>query len=224
LTRASSCGGRRFIPSSEEGACVPSRRKLSHLLNGCCGFPSRPCIPGGGGLRPLRRAYDLIRPPLRRNAGEDPTHVQNVWVRTVALHGLAVHPPDIGCPAEIVRVGEAAGLAVALGYSWTFWHTRQELVALLEGVDADAVLLSQGPEDGDESLVHYTILEVPCGLWRCPEVRVLQESSRRIALELVFVTAEKTRVPQAPADAWRTRRGEPLFIEASEGDYQESSA
>src|SRR5215208_4132276 len=97
--------------------------------------------PVAQGLGPPGRPYYLIGPPLRRDAGECPAHLQDVRVRGVALYGLAVHPSDVGRPAIVVGVGQTARPAVALGDARTVRDAWQEVVTLLERIDADAVLL-----------------------------------------------------------------------------------
>jgi hypothetical protein len=99
-----------------------------------------------------------------------------------------------------VGVGKAAGFAVALGDAGAVRDTRQKVVALLEGVHADAVLPGHGPEDGHEPLVHYAGLEVPRRLGRGPEVGLFQEQLRLTAGPGVL-SSEETQVPNAPAYA-----------------------
>src|SRR5215212_6867013 len=84
--------------------------------------------------------YYLIGSSARGYACEELAHLQDVRVRGVALDGLAVHPPDVGRPTEVVGVGQAARLAVALGDARPVWDARQEVVSLLEGLDAEAML------------------------------------------------------------------------------------
>jgi len=91
-------------------------------------------------LGPPRRPYYLIGPPLRLDAGECLAHSQDVLVCGVTFDALAVHPPDVGCPAIVVCIGQATGLAVALGDARTVRNARQEVVAFLKGLDADPML------------------------------------------------------------------------------------
>src|SRR5215212_235812 len=88
--------------------------------------------PVAQGLEPPGRPYYLVGPLLRRYAGEERAHLQDVRVRGVAFDGLAVYPPDVGRPAIVVGVGQAARLAVALGDARTVRNARQEEVSLLE--------------------------------------------------------------------------------------------
>src|SRR5215210_4574672 len=133
-----------------------------------------PLAPVAQRARPCRRADDLVRPPSGGDLRERPADVQYGGVRGVVLHELPIHPVHVGGPPEVVSVRQAAGLAVTLGDAGAIRHIRFEGVALLEGPDADAVLLRYGPESGHEASVDDPGLEVARGLRRRPEVRVLQ--------------------------------------------------
>ena len=97
--------------------------------------------PVAQGPGPFGRPYYLVGPLPGRDASEDVAHLQDFLVRGVAFHGLAVHPPDVGRPAIVMGVGQTARLAVALGDARTVRNARDEIVAFLEGLDADAMLL-----------------------------------------------------------------------------------
>src|SRR5919112_4122577 len=103
---------------------------------------------------PRGRSYYLIRPPPRRYAGEDPAYLQDVTGRGVALDRLAVNPPYISGSAEVVGIGQATCLAVALWNTGAVRNAGQEVVTLLERLDADPMLSGQYSERLYESLVH----------------------------------------------------------------------
>jgi hypothetical protein len=91
-------------------------------------------------LRPPRWSYYLVGPSLRRDAGKEPTHLQDFRGSGVAFGGPAVHPPDVSGPAVKVGVGQATGLAVALWDARAVRDAWQEVVTLFEGLDADSML------------------------------------------------------------------------------------
>src|SRR5918995_772266 len=73
---------------------------------------------------PPRWPYYLVGPPLRRDASEDPAHLQDLRICGVAFDGLTVYPPHISGSAVIVGIGQATGLAIALGDERTVWDAR----------------------------------------------------------------------------------------------------
>ena len=133
------------------------------------------------GLRPTSRSYNLVWSLLRRDVGERPTYVQNFWVGAVASDGSAVDPAYIGGSAVVVRVGQTAGFAVAFGDERTVLHARQEVVALLKGIDADPVFLRHGLEGGYQALVYGSVSQVSYGPLRGLKVAGLQELPRPAA-------------------------------------------
>ena len=127
------------------------------------------------GLHPALRSYNLVRSLLRGNAGDCPANVNDVRVGAVPPDGLAVDPPYVSGPTIVVCVGEPAGFAVTFGDEGAVLYAWQEVVALLEGVDADLVLLRYGLEGSYQALVYDSVSQVPYRLWRGLEVAGLQE-------------------------------------------------
>src|SRR3712207_2539453 len=80
-------------------------------------YPAR-FAPVSQSFGPRGRTNYLIRPPPGRDAGQDLARFQGASCCSVALDGLPVYPPHIRGPAEIMCVGQAAGLTVALWYAW----------------------------------------------------------------------------------------------------------
>jgi len=95
-------------------------------------------------LCPAFGADDLIRPLLRRDTVEDLADVQYVWVCTVAADRFAVHPSYVNSSAVVMRVWQATCIPIAGGYEWPIGDPRQEVVAFLEGIDADPVFFRYG--------------------------------------------------------------------------------
>jgi hypothetical protein len=72
-----------------------------------------------------------------------------------------------------VGVGQATGLAVALGYAWAVRDAGEEVVTLLEGLDTDPMLFGQDSERCYKTLVDNAFLQIAHRLWSRPEVRAL---------------------------------------------------
>ena len=121
------------------------------LVSGHYPAPFAPVCQSFG---PRGRSYYLIRPLPRRYAGEDPAYLQDVTGRGIALDRLAVNPPYISGPAEVMGIGQATCLAVALWNTGAVRNAGQEVVTLLERLDADPMLSGQYSERLYESLVH----------------------------------------------------------------------
>src|SRR5215207_3395271 len=161
--------------------------------------------PVAQSARPARRAYDLVRPDPRWELRQYASDVEHFGVRGVAFDGLPVYPVHVGGPPEVVGVGQAAGLTVAFGDAGSVRNPRLEEVARLEGLDADAVILCEGPEDADQTLVHDPGLEVLRSQRRRSEVTVCKELPHlRVGRYTILAPRE---VPHTTSDARRTRRG-----------------
>ena len=157
---------------------------------------------------PRGRSYYLIRSPPRRYAGEAPAYLQDATGRSVAFDRLAVNPPHIGGPAEVVGIGQATGLAVALWYARAVRNTGQEVVTLFERLDADPVPSGQYSERLYESLVNNPSLQISHRLRSRPEVLALQKLAHLGAPQPAVLTNRGNEIPQSTPYAGRARRGE----------------
>lgn len=137
--------------------------------------------------------------------------MQDVTGRGVAFHRLAVNPPYISGPAEVVGIGQTTGLAVALGYSWAVGDTGQEIVTLLEGLDTDSVLLSQSTKRGYQALVDDPSLQIANRLWSRTEVGTPEKFAHLDATRSGVLTLKGTWIPRPPADA-RWARGREIHL------------
>jgi hypothetical protein len=157
---------------------------------------------------PRGRSYYLIRPPPRRYAGKDPAGLQDVTGRGVAFDRLAVNPPHISGPAEVVGIGQATSLAVALWYAWAVRDAGEEEVSLFERLDADPVSSGQYSERLYESLVHNSSLQISHRLRSRPEVLALQKLARIGAPQPAVLTGRGEEISQSTTYAGRARGGE----------------
>ncbi len=73
---------------------------------------------------------------------------------------FAVHPSYVDGPTIVVRVWQATCTPVAVGDEWAVRDTWQEVVTLLEGVDADTVFFRHGLESSHEAFVHYAAFKI----------------------------------------------------------------
>lgn len=150
--------------------------------------------PVSQGFSPPGRPYYLIRPPPRRYAGENLAHLQDARCGGVAFDRLAVNPPHISGPAEVVGIGKSTGLAIAPGYAWTVRDAGEEVVTLLEGLDTDPAPFGQASERCYESLVDNPSLQIAHRLWSRPEVRALQKPVHLGATRPGFLTLQETEI------------------------------
>ena len=134
--------------------------------------------------------------------------MQDVTGCGVALDRLAVNPPYISGPAEVVGIGQATGLAVALWYTRAVRNAGQEVVTLLERLDADPMPSGQYSERLYESLVHNPSLQISHRLRSRPEVLALQKLARIGAPQPAVLTGRGKEIPQSTTYAGRARRGE----------------
>src|SRR5215204_3615721 len=146
-------------------------------------------------LGPPGRSYYLIWSPLRWNAGEDLTNFQYARCSSVAFDRLAVNPPHISGPAEVVGIGQTSGLAIALGYAWAIRNAGEEVVTLFEGLDTDPVPFGQASERCYESLVDNTSFQIAHRLWSRPEVRALQNLAHLGATRPGVLSLQGTEIP-----------------------------
>jgi hypothetical protein len=160
------------------------------------------------GFSPSGRSYYLIRPPPRWNAGEDLAYLQDARCSGVAFDRLAVNPPHVSSPAEVVGIGQTTGPAVALGYAWAVRDAGQEVVTRFEGLDTDSVPFGQDSERCYETLIDNPSLQIAHRLWSRPEVRALQKLTRLSAIRPGVLIPQGTETPYSTAYARWARRGE----------------